>query len=67
MKKLTIVRGFLKFVKKYMLLHTSSATNAITRCSDTHIYDVGTFTVVATDACVFFAYNDKSSQITNKE
>ena len=44
----------------------TSATDAITRSTNTNIYGVGIVTVVAIDGSIFFAYSKKSSQTSNK-
>lgn len=46
---------------------TTFATSVITRSSDTYIYGNGIVAVLVIAACVFFAYNTKSSQAANKE
>ena len=45
---------------------TTSATGSTTRSNDAYIYGVGIVTLFAIGACIFFAYNKKSSQATNK-
>ena len=42
---------------------TSSSIGAITRFSDTYISGIGIGAVLAIGACVFFTYNNKSSQL----